>query len=158
VWGLANFAVLMISQECEPLYHRFHNRFHLEEKGFYKLFQIGRTFMLVCCLNMFDCYSSVKDTLRAFASMFTATNWQILWNGELLNIGLSMVDYGILIFGVLLMLAVSLVQRKGGVRDRIAGLAYPIRFVIWFGLFIIVLLMGAYGVGYDSSQFIYNRF
>ena len=107
---------------------------------------------------MFDCYSSVKDTFRAFASMFTATNCQILWNGELLKIGLSMLDYGILAVGVLLMLIVSLIQRSGAVRDKIARQAYPVRFVIWFGLFLIVILMGAYGVGYDSSQFIYNRF
>lgn len=158
VWGLGNWVVLMVSQELEPLYQRFHNRFHLEDKFFYKLFQIGRTFLLVCCLNMFDCYSSVKDTFRAFASMFTATNWQILWNGELLKIGLSMLDYGILAVGVLLMLIVSLIQRSGAVRDKIARQAYPVRFVIWFGLFLIVILMGAYGVGYDSSQFIYNRF
>lgn len=158
VWGLANFVVLMISQECEPLYLRFHKRFHLDTKRFYQLFQVGRTFLLVCCLNMFDCYSSVKDTFRAFGSMFTATNWQILWNGALLKIGLSTTDYGVLTFGILLMLMISLIQRRGSVRQRMLALPYPLRFVIWFGLFILVLLMGAYGVGYDSSQFIYNRF
>jgi len=29
---------------------------------------------------------------------------------------------------------------------------------IWYGLFLVVLLFGAYGVGYDASQFIYNQF
>lgn len=158
VWGLANWAVLMVSQELEPLYAKFHNRFHLENNFVYKLFQVGRTFMLVCALNLFDCYVSVADTFRAFASMFTTGNWQILWNGELLNLGLSMLDYGILIFGVMVLLAVSLIQRSGKVRDKIASRPYPVRFALWFGLFIVILLMGAYGIGYDSSQFIYNRF
>ena len=107
---------------------------------------------------MFDCYSSVNETFRAFASMLTASNWQILWNGELLNLGINLTDYFILAAGIIIMLSVSLVQRKGKVRDIIAAKPYPVRFTIWFGLFLIVLLMGAYGVGYDSSQFIYNRF
>ena len=114
--------------------------------------------MLVCCLNMFDCYVSVGDTLRALGSMFVANNWNMLWNGELLKLGLTMLDYGILIMGVMVMTGVSLVQHKGNVRDKIAAKPYVARFAIWFGLFLVVLLMGAYGVGYDSSQFIYNRF
>jgi D-alanyl-lipoteichoic acid acyltransferase DltB (MBOAT superfamily) len=158
VWGLGNAVILLVSEELEPLYTKFHARFSVDGKLWYKIFQIGRTFLLVCCLNMFDCYSSVKDTFRAFASMFTATNWQILWDGSLLTIGLSMLDYGILIFGVLVMFCVSMIQRKGSVRTQIARKPYPVRFIIWYGLFLLVLLLGAYGIGYDASQFIYNRF
>lgn len=158
VWGLANWAVLMISQELEPLYDKFHNHFNVEDNFLYKLFRIIRTFFLVCCLNMFDCYVSVAETLRAFVSMFTVGNWHILWNGELLNLGLTMLDYGILIFGVIALITVSLIQRRGKVRDKIANCPYPVRFAIWLLLFIVIILMGAYGIGYDSSQFIYNRF
>jgi len=34
----------------------------------------------------------------------------------------------------------------------------PVRVAVWYGLFLLVLLFGAYGVGYDASQFIYNQF
>lgn len=158
VWGLGNFAVLMISEELEPLYGKFHKRFPFSESGVYRLFQIGRTFLLVCVLNLFDCYASLADTFHAFASMVTVPNWHILWDGSLMELGLTGLDYGILGAGVIALLAVSLLQRRGGVRDRIARRAYPVRFVIWYGLFLIVLLMGAYGIGYDASQFIYNQF
>jgi D-alanyl-lipoteichoic acid acyltransferase DltB (MBOAT superfamily) len=158
VWGLGNAVILLASEEFEPLYDKFHKRFPAADKFPYRLFQILRTFLLVCCLNMFDCYSSVKDTFRAFGSMFVATNWSVLWDGSLLQIGLSMLDYGILLFGAIVMLCVSLVQTRGSVRDQIAARPYPVRFVIWYGLFLLVLLLGAYGIGYDASQFIYNRF
>lgn len=158
VWGLCNWAVLMVSEELEPLYARFHNRFPWEQNTAYRIFQTGRTFLLVCVLNLFDCYDSLSDTFRMFASMFTADNWQILWDGSLLGLGLTALDYAILAAGAALLLAVSLWQRSGSVRAKIAGLAYPARFVIWYGLFLVVLLMGAYGIGYDASQFIYNRF
>lgn len=170
VWGLGNWIILMISEELEPFYSAFRKKFLLDGKehatkqrffvkmGIYKLFQVIRTFLLVCCLNMFDCYENVTRTLQMFASMFQVRNWEILWNGSLMKIGLSISDYCVLVVGITLLTGISLWQRSGSVREKIAGLAYPVRFLIWYGLLVAVLIMGNYGIGYDASQFIYNRF
>lgn len=158
VWGLGNYVVIMISQELEPLYARFHNRFHVEGRFVYKLFQVVRTVLLMSCLRTFDCYRDVPLTFRMFGTMFTEGNWHILWDGSLLQIGLGMLDYIVLSAGLILLLLVSLLQRSGSVRDRIASKPYLLRFAVWYGLFLIVLLAGAYGAGYDASQFIYNQF
>ena len=159
VWGLGNWAVLMLSEELEPLYRRFHARFPAAAKSrLYRVFQVGRTFLLVCCLNLFDCYPSLGQTFRALGSIVTVHNWNVLFTGALLELGLTGLDYAILAGGTALMLGVSLVQRRGGIRERLAQRPYPVRFAVWYGLFLIVLLMGAYGVGYDASQFIYNQF
>ena len=159
VWGLANWAVLMASEELEPLYTRFHRRFPGAGRSTaYRVFQVGRTFLLVCCLNLFDCFPALADTFGMLASVPFARNWHILWDGSLMTLGLTALDYAILAGGSALMLGVSLLQRGGSVRGRIAQKPYPFRFVLWYGLFLAVLLMGAYGVGYDASQFIYNRF
>ncbi len=149
----------MVSEELEPLYERFHVRYPMFRRfKAYQLFEMGRTFMLVCCLNLFDCYENVLDTFRAFGSILTVHNWNILLDGSLAELGLSLYDYLILSVGILIMVMVSLLQRGGSVRTQIARLPYPIRFVLWYSLFLIVLLMGAYGIGYDANQFIYNQF
>lgn len=158
VWGLGNWVVIMASQELEPLYAKFHKRFAVKEKWGFRLFQVVRTVLLMSCLRMFDCYRDVPLTFRMFGSMFTGWNWKILWDGSLLQLGLTAVDFGILTFGLLLLVAVSLLQRKGSVRERLYTLPFALRYVILYGLFLCVLLMGAYGVGYDASQFIYNQF
>ncbi len=158
VWGLGNWVVIMVSQEMEPLYERFHARWNVRDRFFYRLFQVIRTILLMSCLRMFDCYRDVPLTFKMFGTMFTHWNWNIFWNGALLKLGLSALDYGILAAGLLLLIVVSLIQRSGSVRGRIAAKPYPVRFIIWFGLFLVVLLMGAYGIGYDESQFIYNQF
>lgn len=158
VWGLSNFAVLMISEELEPLYGGFHRRFHVDGTPWYKVFQVGRTFLLIAALNLFDCYTSIRETVHAFFSMFTARNWHILWDGSLLQLGLSITDYGVLAAATLLVFGVSLAQRSGSVREKLHAYPYPVRFVAWYGLFLAVLLLGAYGIGYDASQFIYNQF
>jgi len=158
VWGLGNWLVIMVSQELEPLYERFHNRFDVKEMFFFRFFQVVRTILLMSVLRMFDCYRDVPLTFRMFGTMFTHRNWNILWDGSLLQLGLSGLDYGILLMGLVLLVAVSLVQRTGSVREKLAQKDYPVRVAVWFGLFLCVLLMGAYGVGYDASQFIYNQF
>lgn len=148
----------MASEELEPLYSKFHQRFPVDGKRWYKLFQVGRTFLLVCVLNIFDCYAKLGDTVRAVGSVFTVRNWNVLWDGSLLALGLTGLDYAILVLGCVLMLGVSLVQRSGSVREKISAKPYWVKFALWYGLFLLVLLLGAYGVGYDQSQFIYNRF
>lgn len=158
VWGLGNWAVIMISQELEPLYRRFHNKYHMENNRGFQVFQIIRTILLMSCLRTFDCYRNVPLTFKMFGAIFTVHNWNILWNGALLSLGLDWTDYVILIAGTLVLLVVSMLKRSGSVRERIAQKPYVVRFAVWYGLFLIVLLMGAYGIGYDASQFIYNQF
>ena len=158
VWGLANCVVILISQELNPLYVKFHQRFDVDDKVWYKAFCVIRTVLLMSALRMFDCYRDVTVTIKLFFSMFTTFNVAELWNGNMLKLGLSGLDYAIIFFGVLLMFTVSMLQRKCSVRERIAKLPYPTRVAIWFVLFIVVLLAGAYGQGYDESQFIYNQF
>ena len=159
VWGLGNFVVIMISQELEPLYRKFHKKFPKADKSFsFKVFRVVRTILLMSSLRMFDCYRDVPLTFKMFGSMFTTWNWNVLFNGSLLNLGLEGKDFVILFIGMVCMIMVSLLQRSGSVREKIRAQRLPVRFVVWYGLFLIVLLFGAYGVGYDASQFIYNQF
>lgn len=158
VWGLGNWVVIMVSQELEPLYQKFHGRFHLENNRGFQLFQVVRTVLLMSSLRTFDCYRDVPLTFQMFGTMFTDWNWHILWDGSLLNIGLDLADYVILAVGMCILILVSMVQRTGKVRDKIAGRPYPVRFMLWYGMFWVILIMGIYGIGYDASQFIYNQF
>lgn len=158
VWGLANFVVIMVSQEFEPFYRWFHSRVKVDGTFGWKLFQVIRTVLLMSMIRTFDCYRDVPLTFKMVGTMFTTWNYDILWNGALMELGLTAADYLVVIVGALLLLSVSLIQRSGSVREKIAAKPYPARFVIWFGLAILVILWGTYGIGYDASQFIYNQF
>lgn len=157
-WGLGNWGIITVSRELGPLYRRFHSRFAVAGKSWFKGLQALRTLLLMSLLRLFDCYRSVPLTLQMAGGMLTARNWGILADGSLLTLGLTGVDFGILAAGLCLLLSVSLLQRRGSVRERIGALPYPVRFFLWFGLFLAVLLLGVYGIGYDKSQFIYDQF
>lgn len=159
IWGVLNGVIILISEECEPLYKKFHRKFPgLTVTGFYRGFQVIRTFMMMSFLSLFDVYGSVRRTFRQFIHMFTRFGKRPLTGEELLGLGLSPADYVILGAGVLILLLVSLWGRKGSVREKLSKKPYILRYVVFAGMFLCVLLLGTYGQGYDVQQFIYNQF
>lgn len=159
VWGLMNWVVIMVSQELEPLYEKFHNKFHFKGKGWYTVFEIIRTILLMSAIRMFDCYRDVPLTFKMVGSMFTRFNVNILWDGSLLQLGLSGSDYILLAVGLMIVLGVSLFKVKfGSVRDVLYAKPRGVFYGVMIALFVAIIIFGAYGIGFDSSQFIYNQF
>lgn len=159
VWGLLNGVIILVSQELAPLYARFHERFPRIGNTFgYRLFQVGRTFLLMSAVRVLDCYRDVPVTFRAVGSIFTEFDLSILWNGSLLKLGVGGADWLAAGLGVALMLAVSLLSRDEPLRDKLERRPLALRWALFGLLFLAVAVFGAYGVGYDASQFIYNQF
>lgn len=158
VWGLGNCFFIMLSQECEPLYDKFHARFQVKDKTWFKAFQIIRTFLLMSSLRMLDCYRNVPMTFKMFGSMFTDWNVKEAITVGMWNLGLGAHDYIILLIGVLLLFMVSMLGRHGSVREMIARKPAWVSVAVFGTVFIATILFGAYGMGYDASQFIYNQF
>lgn len=159
VWGLMNCVVILISQEFEPLYQKFHARFpNAAGSTGYKMFQVIRTVLLMSSLRMFDCYRDVPLTFKMFGSIFTTFNYGEMFTTGLWNLGLDVWDYGILLAGLVIVFFVSMFQRSGSVREKLARRPFIVQALLWYALFVIVLVFGHYGQGYDASQFIYNQF
>ncbi len=159
VWGLMNFVVIMISQELEPLYGKFHSRFAVKDKTWYGIFEMVRTVLLMSAIRMFDCYRNVPLTFKMFANMFTHFRIKALNASAFLGLGLSAADYILLLLCTVLLIVVSAIQEKrGSVRDLIFRAPAATKYLVFGLLLVVVLIFGAYGIGYDSSQFIYNQF
>lgn len=157
-WGLGNCLVIMVSQELEPLYAKFHAKFHVGHTWYFKAFQIIRTFLIMSSLRMFDCYRDVPMTFKMFGSMFTTRNLPEALTSGIWNLGLTLPDYVILLIGVAILFTVSMIGRSGSVREKIAAKSVFLEVVTFAALFVVIILFGTYGIGYDESQFIYNQF
>ena len=158
VWGLMNAVVILISEILSPQYVRFHKRFPWSNTRAYEGFQAVRTFLLMGCLRMFDCYRDVPLTFKMFGTMFTKWNLHVLWDGSLMQLSLTGADYFVLVTGTLVLFTASMLGRKGSVRKRILDQSPVLSCVLTVALLLTVIIFGAYGIGYDSSQFIYNQF
>ena len=158
VWGIVNYVILMVSEELEPAYARFHEKYIPAEAKGWRLFMVLRTFTMLCFLKLFDCYQSAGEVFRAYGSAFTFAKYGEMVHGGWLELGMSAVDYVVVAVAVLCMLIVSLVQRSESVRVQLWRKPFALRAGLLMTLFLVTLIFGAYGMGYDASQFIYNRF
>lgn len=118
VWGLLNGIIIILSQECEPLYARFHSRFSVAGTWWYSLFQVVRTVLLMSSLRMLDCYRNVPLTFRMFGDMLLHSRLSQLFDGRLMSLGLTMSDYLVLALGTVVLIGVSLAGRNGSVREK----------------------------------------
>ncbi len=158
LWGMLNCFVIVVSEELAPLYEKFHNRFGWKEKPLYGAFEILRMFILMNLIRIVDLFPNVGDYFARMGSLATTFNYGILFDGTMLKLGLTGLDYGILLAGIVLMFAVSLVQEKKGSVREILWTKPVLRYSLLCLLFVVVLLMGSYGIGYNASNFIYNQF
>ncbi|MBE6934098.1 MAG: MBOAT family protein [Ruminococcaceae bacterium] len=158
LWGMMNCFVIVVSEELNPLYEKFHNRLGFKEKKWYGGFEILRMFLLMNLIRVVDWFPDVGQYFSRMGSLFTTFNFHVLWDGTLMKLGLTALDYGILAFGIATMFSVSLFEEtKGSIRERLY--TRPVlRYALFVALLLIVLLMGSYGIGYDAGNFIYNRF
>ena len=158
LWGMLNCFFIVLSEELMPLYDKFHNRFHLKDKKWYGGFEMLRMFMLMNLIRITDLFPDVSVYFYKMGTLFYDFNFNVLWDGTLMNIGLTALDYFILLGGIILMFAVSLYGEKVGSVRALLHRHYVIGSVCIFLLLLVVLLMGSYGIGYNASNFIYNQF
>ncbi len=156
-WGMANCVVILISQELSPLYEKFHAKTGISEGGAWGAFMIVRTYFLMGAIRMFDCYKSVPKTFSAVGSIFTTWNPNVLFDGSIMKLGLGAADYILLIAGAAVIFVVGILGERKELRDRLCG-RYVLRAALTAALIVAVVVFGAYGMGYDASQFIYNQF
>ena len=158
VWGMLNVLVIIVSETLEPLYEKFHARFpRLTASRPYGYFMAVRTFLLMGLIRSLDCYRNVPVTFLMWGSMLSMRGFGEILSGGILKLGLTLADIIIIVLGIVLMLTVSNLHAKGSVRERLY--ARPVLCSVTMGaLFVAVILLGAYGFGYDASQFIYDQF
>jgi len=158
VWGLLNCFVILVSQELQPLYTRFNGRFpRLVASAPWGAWQMARTFLLMGLIRSLDCYRDVSLSFKLWGSMLTTFNIGELFSGGFTSFGLGLSDWCVILCGVLVVFFVSIQKGDTPLRERIAKKPILTCALLCLAV-LIVLIFGAYGIGYDASQFIYNQF
>jgi len=156
VWGLVNGIVIILSEECSPLYARFHARFPVGKTAWYRAFQIVRTFWLMSFIRIFDVYANVRTTFKMWLSVLTDFGWARFLADGFTSLGLAAADYAVIGISVLVMILVGYAQYNRKV--LFLSMRPAVRGVLLAAMAMAVVVFGIYGFGYDSRQFIYNQF
>lgn len=157
--GLLHWFYIVSGELLTPFFNRFMDKCHIKpESRWVNGFRVLRTFFLVNIGFVFfraDSAGAAWRILRAGAGAF---NVGALLDGSVFTLGLDVIEFTIGVVSLILLLAVSLLQQKGSVRERIEKQKLPVRFVIWYALLFYTILLGYYGPEYSAAEFIYQGF
>lgn len=157
--GLLHWFYIVMEELLAPPFARFMARLHIDAEGrFVALVRMFRTFFFVCVGDLFFRAPSAGDAFSMLKGAVGAGNVSVLWDGSLLRLGLDGIEMAVAFVSLLVLWVVSLLQRDGQVRDRIAKKPLPLRWALWYALLFAVILLGCYGPGYSASEFIYQGF
>lgn len=157
--GLLHWFYIVMEEVLAPPCAHFMEKFRINAKGrTVGVVRIVRTFFLVCIGDLFFRAASVGDAFAMLRESVSVWNPSVLINGSLFELGPERIEVVIAAAALLLLYLVSLLQQKGSVRERIARMPLPVRWMIWYALLFGVILFGCYGPGYSASEFIYQGF
>ncbi|MDD2970523.1 MAG: MBOAT family protein [Lachnospiraceae bacterium] len=157
--GLLHWFYIVSGEVLEPLWKRLKTWFHVTDgsRGFV-CFQRVRTFLLVTIGLIFFRADNVPAACHMLGSIFKEWNPEILWNGYLFELGLDWIEFTIAVVSLCILLLVSVLQQKKGIRERIAEKPLPVRWIIFFAAIFYVILLGNYGPDFSAAEFIYQGF
>ena len=149
---------IIFSLWMEPVYARMKSALHIKEDKFlWRAFVTLRTFFLVTIIKVFPEVGGFSDGIGFWKHCFV--NWKLTpFDIKALVYPITeRTDLAILVLGAALMLAVSLMQRKGGVRRRISSWNIVFRYVIFILMFFAIVYHGIptqdMGGGFMYAQF-----
>jgi D-alanyl-lipoteichoic acid acyltransferase DltB (MBOAT superfamily) len=144
----------------EDTYEKIAKFFRVDpENRFFILFQMLRTIFLVTLGRYFSTAATLTDAFRMMKQTVTLFTFDIFGKGYFNTFNISKTSFMIMAAGILLIFIVDILNEKGIVlREKLYHGNLVLRWAVLYAGLFIVLLLGMYGPGYDTSTFIYQRF
>lgn len=120
-----------------------------------KYLNITVTFLIISFLWSFFIWPTTLESLQMIGSVFTTFNYSELFN-NILNLGLNLANYIVLIISVILLIIYDLKREK--INSKLKSLKTEHKLILFAGLVWVILIFGMYGIGFNASEFIYNKF
>lgn len=157
--GMIPWIYIVGGELAEPLWKKMREFFRVDKATkWFSVFQMVRTFLLMSFAFLFFNSDGFFSALSMIGNVVTTWNPEILWNGSLLQLGLEVKDWIILLLSLCLLFVISIMQQKESVRNQLAKCNLVIRWCLLYALLFWVILMGNYGPGYSAAEFIYQGF
>ncbi len=157
VWGVFHGCLILLSAALSEHFQSMLEKLGVPTKSAgYKLLQMGKVFFLCSIGRVFFRSESLSVAMGIFKNIVGLSSPNAIIAD--LAVYYTWLDVVVLLVGLLMFLAVSIIQERGGrVRIKIAKLSIPARWSIWIVLILGTVLFGIYGPG-TSPVFLYEDF
>lgn len=155
-FGLYHFCFIFLGNIFQPLCQKLHIH---KEHWLYKGFRIIRTAIIVCIGELFFRANSLGDGIAMFQKMIYHFSLSSFFNGQIFQLGLDHHDFFIIVVMVFIIFVISIFKEKGiHVRESITQKNIIFRWSIYYAVILMIIIFGAYGVGYVPVDPIYAGF
>lgn len=159
MWGALHGAYLIFAVVLQPYRAALAGRLgFMRFPDLNKFFQVITTFALVCFAWIFFRANTITDAFYIIEHMATGIgNWKEMFGPAMGHVLFLDAPPRLFLTGIVaiwLMECVHLAQRHGSITERIAENPVWIRWSIYYGLVVLILLLGNFG----QKQFIYFQF
>ena len=163
-----NAFIISSTVALTPAYKKLGEKLKVNTECFsFRLFQMGRTFILLCISRVITLAPSLSVALDMLKKMFRGRfflsagglDFMLGGAGQIFEYGVSRRGMIVLLFSTLILLTVGILQESGvKIRETLAKQNLLFRWGIILGLMLIILVFGIYGPGYDAKAFIYGGY
>lgn len=160
--GLYNALLISASVAFTPMFKKMTSVLRVNTEAFsFRLFQMFRTFVLLCISRIIVKAPSLGEAVRMIKAMFTDFDLAFLTgvDGKLFTYGLDEKEMFLIFLCILVLLVVGILQESGmKIRETLAKQNIVFRWLIIMLLLLAVIIFGVYGPKYNASSFIYGQF
>ncbi|MCR4610935.1 MAG: MBOAT family protein [Lachnospiraceae bacterium] len=159
-YGMYYFIILVLEIAFEPAGKAFWKKVHLREDGFIvKAVRLFRTWIIIVIGEMLFRAESISQFIKLCANIFTSNFDGGLMKGKLVDMGLSVEDLFVALFGIVIMFVVdAIVEKRPDFFETIPTLSRTKRWLIYYFVIIMIVIFGAYGEAYKTVELIYANF
>ncbi|MBR5597697.1 MAG: MBOAT family protein [Lachnospiraceae bacterium] len=159
LWGGVHGLYQVVGAVVQNVRKKMCDLLHIREESFG--FKGIKTIITFCLVNMAWILFRVTDMeqllciIKRFKEVWI---WE-LFDGSIYNLGLDKANVHLMIWGIILVIIVDILNEKGiCVSKCIANERLWIRWPIYWGTILVILLCGMWGAGFNANNFIYYQF
>ena len=155
-YGMYYFVIIFLENITEAPIKKLAEKLHINREGTpYRIFQAIKMFFIINIGELFFRADTLSDGFAMLGKIIT--NFHI---SELLykidSLKMDEADLVIAAIGIIIVAIVGTLHERGvKIRETIAGWVLPARWSVWYATIVVVVLFGAYGVGYTLVEMIY---
>ena len=159
VWGVYYGVLMILSNAFSDFFAKLTVKLRINQDLFsWKLFQMGRTFVLTCIGRIIFRAETLRKAGDIFARIFQGFQPGNLMGDNFTSYGLDVYNILLAVFAVFVLWVVDMMQERFCIRDALAKEHLVFRWIVIILGVLSVLIFGMYGLSYDAASFIYGQF
>ena len=158
VWGFLHGLLQLVGHRLEPIKAMIHRGFvRCKLEKIHRFLQRITTFTIISLLWIFFYASNLSHAIGIFENLFSEFNPQIFFDNSLYSLGLNRQNFYISVMAICLLVIVEFLRGKGLMKCIVSQNIF-VRWGIYIGTILTLLIFGAYGSTYTGTEFIYFQF